>query len=1426
VKSIKKIVLIVLIILGMSVTFISNKTYAVEGSLNDAQRQGIVELMIRIIEEGNKARGLRYSQHYDGRNSGYYFRKTKPGIRQLTAGTTNLKGTADQMLELTRVLNESQGLYDKDDWQYTAKTLAYKCQYWGDDITDTVAFDCSSLCSAAYAIGVGADDVLGGAWCSDNFKKDSKAFKVISLSEVKPGDILWKKGHVAVYLGKIVKGSNQEYIAEAYGFAGLNKDADILSEQLYNWLIDHPEYIAEHPEFNPLKRKPMLELPKEGVLDATAQVRIHTYSPGSWKHACVYVGEVKKGRGDMIDLTLLQTTNPGDGSGAGTGISSSLDYGSALDSRVGPFTLDWGYSVSWPENLILDDQTLATSRGYFYKGTPTYGQYIGRVDMYNWFIEGPQNVLDWLIGFVSYGFKAALIGWTAILEDVMSNILNFGMTPTPQEQVALKKIYTPNISAYTETELNEKSNLVPVAVLADTTETNNNSSNNSGSNQQTTQAPATQVKKESEIDASDTKKKITIEDILFNRVPILDINFFDFENAGGQKLVEGSLLHTVRSTLAGWYYIIRRAVIMCMLVALLYIAIRMAASVPEKKAQYKEKLIDWLVGFIIVFFIHYFMVAIISLNNSIVKMLDPVISTATTVDTPQIETSVNSGYKPTTDEQTSLYEAIRIQCYDIKATTGITATVMYMVLVFYTIRFVIFYAKRMFTLAVLTVISPIMGVLYSINKKKYKIGDWGKEYIFNVLMQFMHAVIYTAIVGVALDVSQSSTFRGGVIALMTLGFLLVAEGMVKKIFGFNKAKSTGSLMNSTIGQMAAFGVMKSLYDKKDDKNSKLVRGTSAAYKWVKTKYNNYVQRNMDTSELQARHQPSLTTADDPVNARNIRAERLLDSTVIKPNTTTLNGREYVVDKFGVPVAPYDEFQMYQEKYRRYFNTSNINNRIKDTRKEEIAARIAYAAQGFKDIFNSATGSFSLMAAIPMLVISPGYGLGLSAYGIHKITASMGRRKIKGVKAPKKPRKWTGKRLVFAWATAGISEGVAMAHDNAQDIDYFLETTYPRRLALLKEARELEDGIAREIAALELERTSSAGGLFSTGKESERVLEAKNQLEQVALNIDKQEFEKAVNLTLEEVSKKDVEKIVEDYILKKHSSGLTQDDIQNIATALEERVDKKYKNIKIEENFAEVIREELRERIIEAGDYVVMGYEMRERIDKNYSENPTIYQGATYTNHAAKNLGNNVATADDIREKYSRHTDENNGTNNVHGRHGVHGQHGINHDLTQTDDERQIPGHKNNSKTNTDNDKVVQEKTQLHLRDRLPGQDVNPIENRITKKELEQKVDNVLKNMGEEELIDVIESALKRKEAINREIRNPRYAGLMRKIEELKKLDDDYRALTNEPIYQLYQVKNKKIEPKRNNSGEIEYQSVSEMVTQMRSYIVDYINGKA
>ena len=64
---------------------------------------------------------------------------------------------------------------------------------------------------------------------------------------------------------------------------------------------------------------------------------------------------------------------------------------------------------------------------------------------------------------------------------------------------------------------------------------------------------------------------LTPDDILFNRVGITEIDFFNFTG-------ETSVVNTIRTNIATWYYILRILAIIVLLAVLIYIGIRMAIS--------------------------------------------------------------------------------------------------------------------------------------------------------------------------------------------------------------------------------------------------------------------------------------------------------------------------------------------------------------------------------------------------------------------------------------------------------------------------------------------------------------------------------------------------------------------------------------------------------------------------------------------------------------------------------------------------------------------------------------------------------------------------------------------------------------------------------------------------------------------------------
>ena len=200
------------------------------------------------------------------------------------------------------------------------------------------------------------------------------------------------------------------------------------------------------------------------------------------------------------------------------------------------------------------------------------------------------------------------------------------------------------------------------------------------------------------------------------------------------------------------------------------------STVAEKKAVYKQMIVSWIAGFILVFTIHYIMYFIISVNETFVNWIIPKYENGTEI---------------------SLYESVRSKAYSLKATTGTAGMVMYTILVYYSVRFLILYFKRFLTVMILAVISPFVAVSYAVQKinKNGKggemYGNWMRDFMYTVILQSIHALIYTIFVQTALDLTEVSI--GGIfIAFIFLKFMLKVDPTVRKIFGFSSGNGKGS----------------------------------------------------------------------------------------------------------------------------------------------------------------------------------------------------------------------------------------------------------------------------------------------------------------------------------------------------------------------------------------------------------------------------------------------------------------------------------------------------------------------------------------------------------------------------------------------------------------------------------------------------------
>ena len=328
----------------------------------------------------------------------------------------------------------------------------------------------------------------------------------------------------------------------------------------------------------------------------------------------------------------------------------------------------------------------------------------------------------------------------------------------------------------------------------------------------------------------DSEEYITVESIVFNKIPLFDINVFNQEvsedhDSLGRDLThdkdgnfipeekrkksdisEDSLMIIIKQTIAGWYYTFRLLAIMVMLVLLIYIGIRIATtSIANNKALYKKVLFDWICGIILVFFMHFIILAMLTLNDFLVETISKMrLGNYTNMEVYEYGTEERAEKGVTsTDMEISIYDEVRTRAYDAKLTVGTTGMIMYMILVYYAWKFSLMYLKRYLVVAVLIIMSPIVAVSFAYNKvrtgKSVIFKKWLKELLFLILLQSIHALIYVIFFESALQISLNS-IGGMIFAFVILHFMTKADDMFKKIFGI-KGDLTSDVAGSKLSDL-------------------------------------------------------------------------------------------------------------------------------------------------------------------------------------------------------------------------------------------------------------------------------------------------------------------------------------------------------------------------------------------------------------------------------------------------------------------------------------------------------------------------------------------------------------------------------------------------------------------------------------------------
>ena len=335
-------------------------------------------------------------------------------------------------------------------------------------------------------------------------------------------------------------------------------------------------------------------------------------------------------------------------------------------------------------------------------------------------------------------------------------------------------------------------------------------------------------------------EKIDIDKLVFNHYSETQISFFrGTERSSSIIWGEGGLNKTV----SFWYSIFRKIALVVYMIILAYMGVRiMLASTGRDMERYKSLFMYWCAGVVILFFYPYVMKYAIQLNDTAVKLVEnskvtilgsnnkslgynpsaPELGGSTTTDSDNssdvsagTSDSKNGESQKTTDPVTINFDVSPFNT-SVKGSTNYMAVISqkanntrsfaisltYLILTWQLITLIVFYYKRVFTVALLITIFPLVAASFAIDRvadgKSQAFGKWNKEFILNVFIQTFHAIVYVFVCGtVSVTMGSGNNESMDYVLIITgITFLFTGEEIMKKIFTQGESALTKSLVKT------------------------------------------------------------------------------------------------------------------------------------------------------------------------------------------------------------------------------------------------------------------------------------------------------------------------------------------------------------------------------------------------------------------------------------------------------------------------------------------------------------------------------------------------------------------------------------------------------------------------------------------------------
>lgn len=311
------------------------------------------------------------------------------------------------------------------------------------------------------------------------------------------------------------------------------------------------------------------------------------------------------------------------------------------------------------------------------------------------------------------------------------------------------------------------------------------------------------------------------DQIIYNKLAVFDPNFFNPS--------DGSVSSMISGVVAKFYYSFFIIAGVIFVISAMIIGIKLALStIASEKAAYKEALTNWIMGFVLLFTVHFIMIGIFTINEKVVEIASKNVQQVefkwNRFDAfPVIGKTLNSILKLFNVGQNNTdsdygYKGLFFKYLWTAIGGDIISSIIFAILVFQGIALIFMYTKRLFYCFVLALLAPIIIAIDVIKKssfaqKKSLFANWLQHFSIIVFTQSFQAILLTfSLLLLGSIQAAAGDSREGLVAIISIictSAVITLEKTIKQLFGISDS-FLGDAKSSAMKTMMGLGAAASL----------------------------------------------------------------------------------------------------------------------------------------------------------------------------------------------------------------------------------------------------------------------------------------------------------------------------------------------------------------------------------------------------------------------------------------------------------------------------------------------------------------------------------------------------------------------------------------------------------------------------------------